>query len=372
MALRQHRPRQKKLTYFVQGAPDGSLQLSNKKRQSPPVGSTQPSIVNDTGAENHPNQQTQPMRFLTPRKRIRPLLDSYQDVTSSRFQSCPLCQVSFPLHVLPTHAADCTGEQPPKQVSPCSDSTPSGNIRMVVDWIPPTRQIMPGLYQFENFITQEEEQELLDMLDDVDPNQPTWELSRFNGQHNGKRWGVKSSLSRKTVVESTQVLPAALQEIVLRKLSRLQCLVDLSFAPNEANAIDYRKSQGDWLHDHVDDRKLSKEPIVNLSLAGNCTMRFRRVARRASHTPAYRDEYRAYLPRRSIQVLTGPARYDYSHGIAHVDLESDRRVSITIRESPLTHGGVGPNTKPIVKYFGKSTENNATLIHNDNDREVHE
>jgi alkylated DNA repair dioxygenase AlkB len=48
------------------------------------------------------------------------------------------------------------------------------------------------------------------------------------------------------------------------------------------------------------------------------------------------EEKRVLLRRRTLQVLTGKARYDYSHGICNEDLLSDRRVSITMRESPLT------------------------------------
>ena len=38
----------------------------------------------------------------------------------------------------------------------------------------------------------------------------------------------------------------------------------------------------------------------------------------------------------SVQVLTGKARYSFSHAIHLADLEDERRVSITFRQSPLT------------------------------------
>ena len=34
--------------------------------------------------------------------------------------------------------------------------------------------------------------------------------------------------------------------------------------------------------------------------------------------------------------MTGRARYDFSHGISTSDIVSDRRVSVTMRESPLS------------------------------------
>ena len=102
------------------------------------------------------------------------------------------------------------------------------------------------------------------------------------------------------------------------------------YAPNEANAIDYRRAKGDYLKSHVDDRQLSKEIIANLSLAGDCYMTFQR------EKPPTECEQKVLLKRRTLQVLTGSARYDYTHGIRNEDLLSDRRISVTMRESPLT------------------------------------
>ena len=71
-------------------------------------------------------------------------------------------------------------------------------------------------------------------------------------------------------------------------------------------------------------------------------MTFRNEKKRGNTTTsgdasiALPQEKRVLLKRRCLQVLTGKARYDYSHGIRNVDLFSDRRVSLTMRESPLT------------------------------------
>jgi hypothetical protein len=52
--------------------------------------------------------------------------------------------------------------------------------------------------------------------------------------------------------------------------------------------------------------------------------------------PASVKEKRVLLKRGTLQVLTGNAGYDFSHAIANSDLLSDRRVSVTMRESPST------------------------------------
>jgi len=206
---------------------------------------------------------------------------------------------------------------------------------------PHSYEPIPGLYVYENFITEEEESMILRGVD-VDDILP-WKLARFNGKHIGKRWGVHCNLRDRRVDALEHPLPNVLQEIVLPKLKGLLFPSTIKvartmkdFTPNEANSIDYRRKQGHWLQAHIDDRKLSKEPIANLSLAGDCYMTFRNVAKGYRNNLSVPEQQRVLLKRRCLQILTGKARYDFSHGISNRDLLSDRRVSITMRESPLT------------------------------------
>jgi alkylated DNA repair dioxygenase AlkB len=192
-----------------------------------------------------------------------------------------------------------------------------------------TSEPTPGLFLYENFISEDEEAMLLRGLDHMD-NVP-WKSANFNGLHLGKRWGVHCNLRDRRVDAPDHPLPTFIQEIILSKLRTLPPMKGC--IPNEANAIDYRRRQGHWLEAHVDDRKLSKEPIANISLAGDCYMIFRN---QAMHRNLAVKEQRILLKRRCLQVLTGKARYDFSHGISLQDLLEDRRVSITLRESPLT------------------------------------
>jgi hypothetical protein len=195
--------------------------------------------------------------------------------------------------------------------------------------IKPTSEPIPGLFLYEDFITKEEEDLILQGIDRFDTL--PWKPANFNGQHLGKRWGVHCNLRDRRVDAPENLLPNVIQQIILPKLKSLPTMKGC--IPNEANAIDYRRSQGHWLQAHVDDRKLSKESIANLSLAGDCYMTFEN---RAMHRNLAVPQQKVLLPRRCLQVLTGKARYDFSHGIAHQDLLTDRRISITLRESPLT------------------------------------
>jgi alkylated DNA repair dioxygenase AlkB len=196
--------------------------------------------------------------------------------------------------------------------------------------IKPTSEPIPGLFLYEDFITKEEEDLILQGLDDHSDRLP-WKPANFNGRHLGKRWGVHCNLRDRRVDAPENPLPNVIQQIILPKLKSLPTMKGC--IPNEANAIEYRRSQGHWLQAHVDDRKLSKESIANLSLAGDCYMTFEN---RAMNRNLAVPQQKVLLPRRCLQVLTGKARYDFSHGIAHQDLLTDRRISITMRESPLT------------------------------------
>lgn len=274
-------------------------------------------------------------------------LKKYSRVKGSNFGQCPLCTRSFLLYKLEEHAANCRGAPPPATAAAGSNNNNPANIVLV-----PSREPIPGLFLFEDFITEQEEAQILAELDgtttttdtshdtkDIDESNIQnngeflpWNASNFNGPHNGKRWGVHCNLRDRKVSAPENPLPRFVRSMLIPRLQK-RVRPMTSITPNEANAIDYRRKLGHFLSDHVDDRKLSKEPIANLSLAGDCYMTFRNVApqRNTAVTQA-----RVWLPRRCLQVLTGRARYDFSHGIQNHDLCSDRRVSVTMRESPLT------------------------------------
>jgi alkylated DNA repair dioxygenase AlkB len=310
--------------------------------------------------------------FFSPKQNKRKQSGDVSDL-NSRFQSCPLCDKSLPLHLIESHASACLGKNSDNNGKSDDNSTlalPSQEVHVVerkastdkcaVSIVSPeeakrqwssiikdkreessTHEILdsyscsrplPGLVILEDFISLQEEGELIEMLDGTSTTDKflPWTQSRFNGKHFGKRWGVHCSLKDRKVYPEENSLPQTIANIIDR-ISALKMMKGCN--PNEANAIDYRRFKGDYLKSHVDDRQLSKEPIANLSLAGDCYMTFRLQKQKSSDLP---QEHKVFLKRRTVQLLTGSARYDYSHGIQNEDLLSDRRVSITMRESPLT------------------------------------
>ena len=189
---------------------------------------------------------------------------------------------------------------------------------------------LSGHFLLENFITEDEERDIVNFIDDDTVN--PWKDSSFNGAHEGKRYGVEVNLATRVVERARFAMPAILRRLVIERFARAHETLR-NFEPNECNAINYLKSRGSVLLPHCDDRQLSSDILVNLSLNADCVM-------------TYIDEkhptkkIRVHLPRRSLQIQSGSVRYDYQHSINNEDLLGERRVSVTFRES-----GVVKSTK---------------------------
>ncbi|KAL0018726.1 hypothetical protein WJX79_005021 [Trebouxia sp. C0005] len=248
----------------------------------------------------------------------------------SAFAECPICSRRVALATINSHLESASCQTACAQQQVANPVCPSGNkdipvttktSQLPVQLEQPTASsTLPGEYCVPDFVTEQEELHLLHMLDACSP---LWQDKTFNGKHRGKRWGVEMDLGQRTVVEGVTPLAAELHMLIAR-MQQLPCLC--CFQPNEANAIDYRKDLGHWLKPHVDDRQLSTDKIVTLSLAGLAVMTF---------TSKKGHSVDIELPPRTLQIITKDARYMYTHGIGRDALLAPRRVSITFRQSPL-------------------------------------
>jgi hypothetical protein len=128
--------------------------------------------------------------------------------TGSHFHGCPLCHKQFPLHQLELHASDCNGASiiTPNHKNGNTNTNDSKEGKEAVvskhdnenDYL--WQEPIPGLFVFENFITEEEEAAILDELDrSNESNQLQWKPATFNGRHVGKRWGVHCNLRERKV-----------------------------------------------------------------------------------------------------------------------------------------------------------------------------
>ena len=149
-------------------------------------------------------------RPTSPYKRQRKSIDG------SHFGVCPLCSFSLPLHQLVVHASSCDGIFRKGHCSASKSSWSTGAARQ------PTDEPIPGLYLFEDFISEEEETLILAELDGESESYRSeflpWKAANFNGPHQGKRWGVHCNLRDRRVTEPESPLPHFVQEILVPKM----------------------------------------------------------------------------------------------------------------------------------------------------------
>lgn len=184
-----------------------------------------------------------------------------------------------------------------------------------------------GLMTLHDFISEDEEAALVRHLDAASPG---WCATLSKGRRRHQEFGVpyNSKASDGFVVEEPAgprrppgELPAFLSTVTARLRSSLRCLSN--FEPNQVTCNEYLRSLGNSLGAHYDDRRLSGEYIVTLSLLSDAGMVFDQESSSSMVV--------APMPRRSCHILSGESRYHWRHAVLPDRLEGERRVSITFR-----------------------------------------
>lgn len=176
-----------------------------------------------------------------------------------------------------------------------------------------------GLSYYPEVITHDEERSLIAHIDCSD-----WihDLSR-RVQHYGYRYDYRARSLDST--SSLGPMPGWITELG-EKLCRKGVL---PFSPAQAIVNEYQPGQG--IAPHIDCEPCFGSTIASLSLASAIVMDFRH-AESALAVPIL-------LQRRSLVIMSGPARYDWSHSIAARKSDGfngqklcrERRLSITFR-----------------------------------------
>ncbi|KAG9452913.1 hypothetical protein H6P81_005817 [Aristolochia fimbriata] len=206
---------------------------------------------------------------------------------------------------------------------------------------------IPGLHLMRDFVSPEEEQELLVSVD----ARPWRKLAKRRVQHFGYEF-----LYQTRNVNSNQFLgelPSFVSP-VLRRISLFPNIRDSkSSILNQLTVNEYPPGVG--LSPHIDTHSAFDELIFSLSLAGPCVMEFRKYDRGTwlpmltSSTDLKQEgvddcsflRRAIFLPPRSMLLLSGEARYAWHHYITHhkVDMvrgqaikRGSRRVSFTFRK----------------------------------------
>lgn len=198
-----------------------------------------------------------------------------------------------------------------------------------------TSKDVPGLFIIYNFLSAEEELLIVEKLDADDLN--PWKFSSFNGHCYSKGYGMVTKFGERIVRKNDMSrgeydMPVFLDFVherfrdILRQHPQMfpPCLH--RFRANECNMNSYLKSRKDTLKPHFDDRYLSGEVLMNLSLMGASFM---------TYIDEKDCEVDIHLPRCCLQLVTESARYDFKHSIKEVNLLDERRVSITWRQAGL-------------------------------------
>ncbi|KAM8741997.1 alpha-ketoglutarate-dependent dioxygenase alkB homolog 4 [Acanthopagrus schlegelii] len=180
----------------------------------------------------------------------------------------------------------------------------------------------PGVFLWENFISEEEEEELIRTMDE-----DVWTESQ-----SGRRkqdFGPKVNFKKKKVrFGGFSGLPPLSQKLV----HRIQQEPILSgFQPVEQCNLDYHPQRGSAIDPHLDDSWLWGERLVTINMLSDTMLTMSLEQGLPELGLAEEVHVAVRLPRRSLVVLYGEARHRWKHAIHREDVQA-RRVCSTYRE----------------------------------------
>lgn len=282
---------------------------------------------------------------------------------------CPVCLSTLwdDCSLINLHIDVCLSKVSSKERNKGNSVLDAGNVSdsLPADLMVEKLDNLPGIWLINNFITAEEEANLLQALDgDV---QTPWKHSSFNGHCMQKVFGVRTQfglpnetrLVRQNDPEKGEYDVPLYMAFLIERYGRLisgfpdEFSANLGefqqFRVNECNVNSYEKAKKHYLKFHYDDRFLSGPILMNLSLSGRVMMTY-------YHPEDAQQKHKVILPPRCLQLISSTARWEYLHGIENEDLLDARRVSITFRQSG---GKFGVHALPTKKH---TIANNLRII----------
>ncbi|KAB0795917.1 hypothetical protein PPYR_09978 [Photinus pyralis] len=237
------------------------------------------------------------------------------DNTSGCYVYCPRCNLAWP------------GWSPKEQVHPDHHGTPIN---------------YPGVYIQENFLSTEEEEDLLHEIDSV-----PWDLSQSGRRK--QNYGPKCNFrQRKLQLGNFDGFPK-FSQFVQDKFKDVHLLKD--FQTIEQCSLEYDAERGAAIDPHIDDCWIWGERIVTVNLLSDSILTMTANSKPAKYNldcvatypsivtgkPYILDNstldycVRIPMPRRSLLVLYGSPRYDWEHQVLREDITT-RRVCLAYRE----------------------------------------
>jgi len=175
-----------------------------------------------------------------------------------------------------------------------------------------SKEILPGLELVRDFLTLEEERALLACVDECE-----WDTTlKRRTQHYGHRYSYASGSAAALAPPIPEWCAPYVDRLVERGLLRVR--------PDQMIVNEYVPGQG--IAGHVDSTVHFADGIASVSLGSDTVMDFTLGAIKRE----------VLLPRRSVVVMHGEARYRWRHGISarksDRGVKRGRRVSLTFRK----------------------------------------
>ncbi|XP_076340827.1 tRNA (carboxymethyluridine(34)-5-O)-methyltransferase alkbh8 [Tachypleus tridentatus] len=162
-----------------------------------------------------------------------------------------------------------------------------------------------GLILLENFLTEEEEQVLLELDEEIEDKVNNTDVCQQSLKHRQvKHYGFEFNY-RTNDVDKDHPLKEPIPTICTQHLCRIQDITGLfPKLPDQLTVNKYLPGQG--IPPHIDTHSAFEDGIISLSLGSQIVMDFQNPS--GEHVPVL-------LPRRSALIMTGESRYLWSHGI---------------------------------------------------------
>jgi alkylated DNA repair dioxygenase AlkB len=175
---------------------------------------------------------------------------------------------------------------------------------------------MEGLILYEDIITKQEEEDIINFLD---TQQWDHTLSRLT-QHYGYRYDYRTSN-----LSPTQDLPLPLIKLLKSLMKRVKQLNKQSANPplklgGFDQCIINNYTKGQMISKHIDNPHIFDNIILSLSLGSEATM----VFKNKKH-----EVVNVLLRPRTLLIMKDDCRYNWTHELK--PLEGNRRISITYR-----------------------------------------
>ncbi|CAG9819620.1 unnamed protein product [Phaedon cochleariae] len=183
----------------------------------------------------------------------------------------------------------------------------------------------PGLIIMDNFISSEEEQNLIQLCNFESNSASSMKHRQV------KHFGFEFRYDNNNI-DKDKPLEHGIPKQCDFLCGRLQNTIFKDFCPNQLTVNHYSPGQG--IPHHIDTHSAFEDPIMSLSLQSPVVMEFKKANQHMC----------VLLPQRSLAIMSGECRYDWTHGITPrkydiisvnnglTTLERGTRISFTFRK----------------------------------------